>query len=324
MKTCKNLYDQIISVKNLFRAYKKARKHKTAHPDVIEFKNNLIKNIFALHLELKSNIYTPKPLQTFTIRDPKTRKISKSAFRDRVVHHALINIIEPIYEKIFICDSYASRQYKGTSAAIQRFDHFKRKVAHPSKPNDKVKGFCLKADIKSYFETIDQRIRLHIIKKKVKDTQVIRLIQLILNNYVGKHQDKGMPLGNLTSQFFANVYLNELDQFVKHTLKAKYYIRYVDDFVILHKNKSVLENYKQKIGEFLTSNLNLTLHPTKSKIAPLSRGIDFLGFRIFYYHKLLRKSGLKRLKRKFQKLNVAQVNNTKLPDILLYAYHAIM
>jgi RNA-directed DNA polymerase len=139
---------------------------------------------------------------------------------------------------------------------------------------------------------------LTIIKKKLKDKNIIHLTKIILANYHGKNKGKGMPLGNLTSQFFANVYLNGLDQFVKHNLKATYYIRYVDDFVILHKGKSVLEQYKKEVSNFLRNNLSIELHPTKSKIIPLNNGVDFVGFRIFYHHKLLRKTNQKRLKNK--------------------------
>lgn len=229
-------------------------------------------------------------MNTFILRDPKTRKISKSDFRDRVIHHALCNIIEPLFDKSFIYDSYANRKGKGSLKAIKRFDQFKRKVSK----NNTRSSFVLKADISHYFDEVDLTILIDLIKKKVKDERVIWLIKQILNNF--SINNKGMPLGNLTSQFFANIYLNELDQFVKHKLKAKYYIRYVDDFVILHNNKNLLENYKFAIESFL-KNLKLKLHPDKSKIFNLNRGISFLGYRIFYYHKLLRKSNL----RKFNK-----------------------
>lgn len=167
-----------------------------------------------------------------------------------------------------------------------------------------VHGYCLKADIRQYFENIDHALLLSIIGKKLKDKNILFLIRKILSNYEGKYPKKGMPLGNLTSQFFANVYLNELDQFVKHTLKAKYYVRYVDDFVILHENKEQLEQYAREIGSFLHTHLAIGLHPAKSRIIPLSRGVDFLGFRIFYYHKLLRKSCFRRFKQKVTRLKV--------------------
>ena len=247
MKTYNNFYPEIYSIKNLVLAWKKARKGKTQRDYVIEFEKNLGANLKNLHEELKNETYKPRSLKTFTLRDPKTRKISKSDFRDRVIHHALCNIIEPIFEKTFIYDSCANRKGKGNLFAIKRFYRFIKKVSRNGKTNgwfncNQIKGYCLKADIKHYFQEIDHEILIKIIRKKIKDEKVIWLIQRILENNVSDNSRKiGMPLGNLTSQFFANVYLNELDKFVKHTLKEKYYIRYVDDFVLLNSSKEKLE-----------------------------------------------------------------------------------
>lgn len=221
-----DLYAALCSYNNLFLAYKKARKRKTTKSYVIEFEKNLKENLLLLRSELLLHCYNPKPLVDFIINDPKTRKISKSDFRDMVVHHALCNIIELIFEKSFIYDSYANRIGKGTLKALHRFDFFKRKASK----NNKVNCYILKADIKKYFENINHEILLSIIKKRISDKRIIWLIRKILAN--SSFQNNGMPLGNLTSQFFANVYLNDFDWFVKTKLKAKYYIRYVDDFVI--------------------------------------------------------------------------------------------
>lgn len=232
-----NLYPEIYSMKNLILAWKKARKGKMKKDYVVEFEKNLKDNLKLLHYELKYQYYKPKPLKIFILRDPKTRKISKSDFRDRIVHHALIRIIEPIFEKIFIYDSCANRKGKGNSLALRRLEFFKGKITH----NLKTEAYCLKADIKHYFQEVNHKILLNIIKKKISDEKVIWLIERILdNNILGNLEAEGMPLGNLTSQFFANVYLNELDYFVKHELKAKYYIRYVDDFVLLNSSKEQL------------------------------------------------------------------------------------
>ena len=311
MKSHKNLYPKLCSFENLELAFKKARRDKTSLPYVVEFEKDLEKNLTKIQKELINQTYKPSPLKRFIIRDPKTRTIHASIFRDRVVYHAIINILEPIYEPIFIHDSYASRKDKGAHKAVERFDQFKRKVSkngkltknHYNKNN--VTGHVLKADIKHYFKTIDHKILLNIIKRKIKDERVIQLIHKILKNY--DNQEKGMPLGNLTSQFFGNLYLNELDYFVKHKLKAKYYIRYVDDFVILNSDKSILEEYKEKISNYL-KNLKLELHPDKSNIIPLRNGITFLGYRLFYHHKLLRKSNLKKFQKSFNdKLDFLQI-----------------
>ena len=181
MKRHGNLYGYICSYENLECAYKKARKHKTTKDYVIEFEKDLTNNLPLLRSELLLHSYKPKPLVNFVIRDPKTRKISKSNFRDRIIHHALCNIIEPIFDKTFIYDSYANRKGKGTLKAIQRFDYFKRKASR----NNTIPCYILKADIKKYFETIDDNILISIIKKKIKDKKVIWLIQKILGNCVG-------------------------------------------------------------------------------------------------------------------------------------------
>ena len=246
MKTYKNLYAEIYNLSNLLLAWRKARKGKTKKDYVVEYEKDVIKNLLKIQEELKDQTYKPLPLRTFILRDPKTRKISKSYFRDRIVHHALVRVIEPVFDKIFIQDSCANRKGKGNLYALERFYYFMRKVSRNGKPSgwlnqNQVRGYCLKADIKHYFQEVSHEVLLRAIKKKIKDDKVIWLIKQILNNnVVGGSNGKGMPLGNLTSQFFANVYLNELDYFVKHELKAKYYIRYVDDFVLLDSSKENL------------------------------------------------------------------------------------
>ena len=155
-----------------------------------------------------------------------------------------------------------------------------------------IQGYCLKADIKHYFDNVDHRILISIIKKRIQDGKFIWLIRIIINNFESKTKGKGMPLGNYTSQFFANVYLNTLNYFVKHKLKAKHYIRYADDFIILHRSKKRLEYFNKEIIEYLKT-LKLTIHPDKSKIISLKKGITFLGYRIFYHYKLLRKRNIR-------------------------------
>jgi len=294
-----NQYEELCSYENLELAFKRARKGKTLKPYVIEFEENLKQNLLQLRNELTMQTYQPQPLKTFILRDPKTRKISKSDFRDRIIHHAICNIIEPIFQKTFIHDSFANRIGKGTPNAIKRFDIFKRK----SSQNNTKKCYVLKADIKSYFQTVDHEILLEILSKRIEDKQIMLLITKILRNYETKDQHKGMPLGNLTSQFFANVYLNELDQFVKHKLRAKYYIRYVDDFVILNQSKKKLQEHMIQINKFLLEQLKLTLRPDKSQIIKLEKGINFLGFRIFYHHKLLVKRNMRKFTKKLQKMS---------------------
>ncbi len=300
-----NIYSEIISLKNLILAWKRARKGKTKKYYVKEFEENLAYNLKILYNELNSQTYKPRPLKTFILRDPKTRKISKSAFRDRIVHHALCNIIEPIFDKKFIYDSCANRKRKGNLFAIKRFELFMGKATH----NLSKQAFCLKADIKHYFEEIDRDILLKIINRTIKDENTIYLIKLILNNF---REERGMPLGNLTSQFFANTYLNELDFFVKHKLNARHYIRYVDDFVIFNTSKKKLMIWENEVNKFLNKKLKLELHPDKSRIINLSKGVDFVGFRNFYYYKLLRKRNIKNMRRKIDSFNKREITYKKL------------
>ncbi|MBI4983460.1 group II intron reverse transcriptase domain-containing protein [Candidatus Woesearchaeota archaeon] len=290
---------------------------------IIEFESDLKNNLSLLRTELLLRYYQPRPLETFILREPKTRKISKSHFRDRVIHHAFCNIIEPMFEKSFIYDYYANRIGKGAFKAIERFEHFSRKVTK----NNTLPTYALKADVRHYFENVNHNILLHILKLKIKDERIIWLVKKILKNH---SLDKGMPLGNLTSQFFANVYLNELDQFVKHQLKAQYYLRYVDDFVILHSSPIILEEWKSKIDFFLYEHLALELHPDKSKIVPISRGIDFLGFKIFSHYQLIKRRNLRKFQRKLRE-NISlfenkQIDYDKLYDFMegwvAYAKHA--
>ncbi|MFH1650242.1 MAG: reverse transcriptase domain-containing protein [Candidatus Woesearchaeota archaeon] len=319
-------YDQICSCKNLELAFQRARKHKTTKKYVIEFEADLKENLAQLRNELLLQTYKPKPLETFILRDPKTRKISKSDFRDRIIHHAICNIIEPTFDKTFIDDSYANRIKKGTLNAIKRFDKFKKKASQ----NNTIRCYVLKADVKSYFDSVDHQVLLNILARKIDDKRVLWLIELILSNHKAKQENKGMPLGNLTSQFFANVYLNELDQFAKHELKAKYYIRYVDDFVILHQSRKQLEDYKEKIDNFLADTLKLKLHPDKSHIIKLEKGINFLGFRIFFHHHLLVKRNMRKFEKKLNSMKQEYTNGKitreqvieKFEGWLAYSGHA--
>jgi len=282
------LYDEVCSNENLLQAFLKAKAGKSSKWYVKEFEKNLDRNLIRLESELRHQAYRPEHHKVFIIRDPKTRKISAPAFRDRVVHHAINNILETIFDKCFIHDSYASRKGKGTHAALKRFDAFKRKATN----NGKYRVFVLKADIRRYYDNVDHGILLGILDKKLGDQKTTDLARSILYNGTGK----GMPLGSLTSQLFANIYLNELDMFVKHKLRARFYIRYMDDFVILHRSEKILMKWMHEIDQFLNDELKIKLHTDKSSVRDMSRGIKFLGFRVFYYYKLPNKKNLRAIK----------------------------
>lgn len=296
---CRDLYAELCSFRNLEFAFRNARRNKRCKRDVQDFEFNLERNLLQLKRELETLTYEPRPLKQFVIRDPKTRLISASHFRDRVVHHALCNVIYPMIERTFIHDSCANRVNKGTFMALERLDTFKRKVTQNGRPINKanngnmVIGYALKADVRHFFDSIDHEVLIRIIERKIKDGNILLLIRKILGNHVMKHPGKGMPVGNLTSQFFANVYLNELDYFVKHELGTKYYIRYVDDFILLDRSRDLLGKHKVRINGFLKSNLMLELHPEKTQVWPLSKGLRFLGFRMFYHYKLLGKANIR-------------------------------
>jgi len=291
VKTHKNLFEKICSFENLFDAYLKTRRRKRYKVAVLKFSYNLEENLMKIKEELEKQIYRHGNYVSFQVVDQKKRTIKAVPFRDRIVHHALCNVIEPIFDKIFIYDSYACRKEKGSHFGANRLTKFLRK-------HRKDKLYALKCDIKKYFESMDHEILLKIISRKINDEKVLWLVREIVESDCSE-KGKGIPIGNLTSQLFANVYLNELDYFVKHKLRIKYYLRYVDDFVILHESKEKLKEVKQEIIGFLKEKLKLELHEKKQNIFPVSNGIDFLGYRIFHSHRRIRRSNI----RKFIKRN---------------------
>ncbi len=317
MKTYKNLYAKVCDFDNLILAFRKARKGKSKKDYVIDFESKLQENLKCLQNDLINKNYSSHPLKKFIIRDPKTRTIHASIFRDRIVHHAIINILNPIYEKIFIYDSFASRKNKGTNNAINRFESFVKKVSSNGRliknnfNNNSIQGYVLKADFRHYFDSVNHKVLIRILRKKINDEDLIELIMIVLGNFEISN-GTGMPLGNYTSQFFANVYLNELDYYVKQILRIKYYIRYVDDFVILHKTKKRLKYFLKHINNFLPC-LKIKLHPGKTEIHALRNGIDFLGYRIFYHYKLLRKRNIRYFMNKLEK-NISLYNNKEISE----------
>lgn len=295
-KTFKNLYPSIYDFENLYFAYLKARRSKRYRSEVLEFTSNLEENLLQLQNELIWRTYRTGRYREFYVHDPKTRLVMALPFRDRVVHHALVAVIEPIFERRFIFDSYACRPGKGTHAGANRVTFFLKKL---TRLHGRV--YCLKADISKYFPSINHRILKELIRKKIVCPGTLWLIDEIIGSAAdpSNPDPKGIPIGNLTSQLFANIYLHELDIFVKHTLKARYYVRYMDDFVLLSPNKDELWEYKREIQVFLADRLNLALNG-KTSVFPISQGIDFLGYRIWPTHRLLRKNSIKRMKRKLK------------------------
>lgn len=317
MKTYKNLHQKVCLLENLKHAFLKARKGKTKKIYVLKFEENLKNNLEHLQKELLDLSYSPGEFNTFIVQDPKTRIINAPPFRDRIVHHVIIGILEPIFNKFFIFDSYAGRKGKGTHTAVKRFDSFLKKVSRNgqllkrAKNKNQIIGYTLKIDIKHYFDSISHEMLLNHISQKIKDKKLLILIERIIKSYNFKEKGKGLPLGCLTSQFFGNFYLHKLDKFIKNQLKAKYYLRYMDDLLILHSNKEILVDYLTKIEIYLKY-LKLEVHPQKSRIIPLSRGIDFVGFRNFYHYKLLRKRNIRKMFLKVEKYKNKEISKEKL------------
>jgi len=288
MKTINNIYDQVCSFENMHLAYLKARKSKRYKKDVLSFSFSLEDNLFQLKKELDSETYIPGEYKEFIVCDSKKRLIKAPSFRDRVVHHALCNIIEPIFDQSFIYDSYACRKGKGSHLAIKRLKSFIKK--------DK-EIYCLKRDISKYFDSINHSILLSLIKRKIKDRKTIDLISKIIASSSSSIKGVGIPIGNLTSQLFANIYLNHFDQFMKHGLREGMYLRYMDDFLILNHKKD-LHFISKKTTHFLNHYLELEINPKKDHIFPALKGIDFVGYIVFQSHILLRKSTVKRFLKK--------------------------
>jgi retron-type reverse transcriptase len=287
-------FEDIITADNLLEAWKEFVKGKRGKLDVQNFGLHLMDNVIALHFDLANQIYQHGPYVHFNINDPKPRNISKAAVRDRLLHHAIYRKLYPFFERTFIADSFSCRIGKGTHKALLRFHEFTNKVSS----NNKKTCWVLKCDIKKFFANINHQILLKILTLYIPDKDIMGLMEKIINSFNSADPNSGLPLGNLTSQLFVNIYMNEFDQFVKHKLKARYYIRYADDFVIFSTDKKVLENQTLLIKKFLKDRLSLELHPKKISIKTLASGIDFLGWVNFPKYKIIRTKTKKRILKK--------------------------
>lgn len=277
-------YENIVSVENLLEAWREFSRGKRKRKDVQEFESRLMDNILTLHRELSMKRYQHSSYQAFNISDPKPRNIHKATVRDRLVHHALYRILYPFFDRTFIADSYSCREGKGTHKAIERFRTFARKVGR----NSTRTCWVLKCDIRKFFASIDQAVLSTILRKYIPDEDILWILGEIIGSFHSTRPGVGLPLGNLTSQLLVNVYMNEFDQFVKHKLKAKYYIRYADDFVVLSRNREWLEDILLQMKAFLLWELKLHMHPDKVFIKTLAAGVDFLGWVHFPDHRVLR------------------------------------
>lgn len=301
MKVWHNLYHNLITKENIFRGYKEFRVGKKRRKDVLSLELDLNNNLLILYKLLLHKNYQPGPYHGFYVKDPKVRLIHKATVPDRVVHHIVSGVLEKIFEPTYIAHSYSCRKNKGTHKGVTAFQKMSLKA---SRNNTRV-CWVLKCDIKKFFASVNHKILIEILNKKIKDKEFMDLLAKIITSFysdrtINMEDKKGIPIGNLTSQLFSNIYMNELDQYMKHQLKIKYYIRYADDFVLLSNNREELLALVDPIGKFLNNNLDLELHPQKIILRKFSSGVDFLGYIVFPKYILPRTRTKRRLLRKIR------------------------
>jgi len=308
-KTFKHLYPQVYEFENLYQAFRKARKGgKRKKEQVAAFELDLETNLWQLHQELRAGSYRPGPYHNFYVQERKRRLISAAPFRDRVLHHALCRVIQPIFERRFIADSYACREGKGTHRALDRAQAFARR-----------RKYVLQCDVRQFFPSIDHQILRDFLAHHIADEQVLGLIDRILASGAGVLSDvyrmawfpgddlfaaarpRGLPIGNLTSQHWANVYLDRLDHFVKEELRCHCYLRYCDDFLLFHDDKAQLWAWRDAVIGFAAT-LRLRLHEDRAVVFPTHTGITWLGFRVFPDYRLLRRDNVKAFRRRLRQM----------------------
>jgi len=300
------MFGEIISIENLLEAWREFIRGKRHKIDVQEFQLHLMDYVFDLHFDLANRTYTHGGYQAFKINDPKPRDIHKASVRDRLLHHAIYRILYPFFDKKFIADSFSCRVGKGTHKALDRFRSFAYQV---SKNHTRTCG-VLKCDIRKFFANIDHSILQKTVMKYIADPQVLWLLDRVIDSFSSEGRSAsggltGLPLGNLTSQLLVNIYMNEFDQYAKHRLKAKHYIRYADDFMFLSHDRQWLESLIPQISDFLEHRLKLTLHPDKLFIKTIASGVDFLGWVHFPDHRILRTATKRRIIKKISENSAA-------------------
>ncbi len=308
MKTYRHLYAQVWEFENLLLAYRNARKGKRGKGSVAAFERRQEEELFELQSDLRQKTYQPGSYHSFFIHEPKKRLISAAPFRDRVAHHALCQVIEPIWEARFIHDSYANRIGKGTHRALDRATHFARQYR-----------YFLQCDVRQFFPSIDLAILRAELAHKIGDPDLLWLCDQILqsgqrllneeynmvyfpgDDLFAASRSRGLPIGNLTSQFYANVYLNSFDQFIKRELKCAAYLRYVDDFLLFSNDPRTLLAWLGEIHTKMAS-LRLTLHAESARINAVADGIPFLGFRVYSDHRRVKRRKVIHYRRKLRHL----------------------
>lgn len=306
-KTYKSLWPRLCTWENFTLAYRKCRKRKRYKHSATDFDFDWERNLALLVSEVRRHTWLPGKFHHFPIQDPKPRWISAAPFRDPIVHHAMVNILEPIFEPRFIFDSYACRKGKGTHRAVRRAQMYMRRYP-----------YFLKTDIVKFFPSIDHDLLFASIARRIRDHHVLSLIRKVIDSGsevpIMQSEDshwfpqddlfailrtRGLPIGNLTSQFFANVYLDSIDHWAKEVARIPGYIRYADDMILFGSNKSELWNWAEQLGERLQA-LRLRLHPNKTQVGTSANGVLFMGNRVFPHQRRLAQASLKRIRRKIR------------------------
>ena len=277
----KHLFEQVVSFENVLAAAREALRGKRWREPGASFYADLERQVVDLQAELSGEVYRPGEYHYFRIHEPKERLVAAAPFRDRVVHHAIVRVIQPIFERRFIEDSYASRPGKGTHAAMRRASQFTRRF-----------DYALKCDVQKYFPSIDHGVLMSLVNRVIGDDRLLVLITKVLETHHDRVRQEwssggdlfdvrlhkcGLPIGNLTSQFLANIYLDALDHFVKHELRVKGYLRYLDDFLLFGDDRRRLTEQGQRVKDKLAS-LHLCMHPDKYRLLHTRSGVDFVGF----------------------------------------------
>ena len=312
-KTYNNLWNKFISFDNLFEAFQKVKKGKSKHPLTLKYEWNLFSNLYNLQKCLDGNAWIPRKMHKFYVYDPKKRLISAPYYEDRIVHHSLNNIIEPLFERKFIFNSYACRIGKGTTNCSYRLRHYINEYN-----TDEL--YFLKADIHHYFESINHDILFNELKRTIVDKKILEINRKII--YMSGYIERGIPIGTLTSQLYANIYLNKLDHYIKDNLKVHSYVRYMDDFVILSESKDYLKELFLKIKLYVENNLKLQLNH-RTQINHIKNGIDFVGYRHFKHYVLPRKRTMKNARKMLEHCEerTFKENQEKIASFYGYSKH---
>ncbi len=292
-----NLYERITDAETLFAAARAAARGKRWSRQSLAFRAGLEDEVFAIQADLRSQTYRVGPYRTFMVYEPKAREIAALPFRDRVVQHALVRVIEPLFEMQFIHHSYACRRGKGTHAGADRIEFLMRRAQRTWG-----RVYCLKMDIARFFPSIDHGDLTRLLRRRIRCARTLWLLDTIIEST----PDPGLPIGNLSSQLCANIYLNALDHYITEQLGAHDYVRYMDDIILVHRDPAVLRARLEAIREFLADRLHLTLN-RKTRIFPITTGVDVLGYRIWTTHRLLRRRSMVGMRRRLKALARAVV-----------------